>query len=40
MEDDLITVGFENLGDADYRSHGSGPNEPGFGAILGARLMW
>jgi hemoglobin/transferrin/lactoferrin receptor protein len=35
-----LTAGLENISDDDYRSHGSGQNEPGFGAILGARLTW
>jgi hemoglobin/transferrin/lactoferrin receptor protein len=35
-----LTAGLENISDADYRSHGSGQNEPGFGAIIGARLTW
>lgn len=35
-----LTCGLENLTDEDYRSHGSGQNEPGFGAILGARVLW
>ncbi len=35
-----LTCGIENLTDEDYRSHGSGQNEPGLGAILGARMSW
>ncbi len=35
-----LTCGLENLTDEDYRNHGSGQNEPGFGAILGARMSW
>lgn len=35
-----LTGGLENLGDADYRVHGSGQNEPGFGAVLAARVKW
>lgn len=35
-----FTLGLENLTDEDYRIHGSGQNEPGFSAILGAKLMW
>jgi len=35
-----LTGGLENISDEDYRSHGSGQNEPGFGAILGAKLIW
>lgn len=35
-----LTCGLENIADDDYRLHGSGQNEPGFGAIVGAKLMW
>jgi hemoglobin/transferrin/lactoferrin receptor protein len=35
-----FTLGLENLTDEDYRIHGSGQNEPGFGAILAARAIW
>lgn len=35
-----LTTGLENLADSDYRIHGSGQNEPGFNAILGAKVMW
>ncbi len=35
-----FTLGLENLTDDDYRIHGSGNNEPGFGAVLGARVKW
>lgn len=35
-----LTCGLENITDNDYRNHGSGQNEPGFGAILGARIIW
>jgi hemoglobin/transferrin/lactoferrin receptor protein len=35
-----LTCGIENITDEDYRNHGSGQNEPGFGAVLGARLAW
>lgn len=35
-----LTCAIENLTDEDYRSHGSGQNEPGLGAILGAKLHW
>ena len=35
-----LTAGLENLSDEDYRNHGSGQNEPGFNAILGAKVMW
>ena len=32
-----ITLSLENLRDSDYRTHGSGQNEPGFQAIVGLR---
>lgn len=35
-----FTCGLENLSDVDYRIHGSGQNEPGFNAILGAKVIW
>jgi hemoglobin/transferrin/lactoferrin receptor protein len=35
-----LTCGLENITDDDYRNHGSGQNEPGFGAILGATVIW
>lgn len=35
-----LTCGIENLTDQDYRNHGSGQNEPGWNAILGAKLTW
>jgi hemoglobin/transferrin/lactoferrin receptor protein len=35
-----LTLALENLGNSDYRRTGSGNNEPGFGAVLGARLEW
>lgn len=35
-----LTAGLENLTDDDYRTHGSGQNEPGFGAVLGAKVKW
>lgn len=35
-----LTCGLENITDEDYRNHGSGQNEPGFGAVIGARLLW
>ena len=35
-----LTVGLENLTDTDYRNHGSGQNNPGFNAILGATMRW
>ena len=35
-----FTAGLENLTDTDYRNHGSGQNNPGFNAILGATVRW
>jgi len=35
-----LTCGIENLTDEDYRSHGSGQNEPGLSGIFGARFFW
>jgi hemoglobin/transferrin/lactoferrin receptor protein len=35
-----LTFALENLTDQDYRNHGSGQNEAGFGAVLGARVSW
>lgn len=35
-----FTLGLENLGDADYRIHGSGQNEPGFQAVVSAKATW
>jgi hemoglobin/transferrin/lactoferrin receptor protein len=39
-ENVLVTAGLENISDVDYRSHGSGNNEPGFNAILGVKVNW
>ncbi len=39
-EDLLLTLGLENLTDEDYRVHGSGVNETGFNAVLGAKFSW
>ncbi len=39
-EDLLLTLGLENLTDEDYRTHGSGQNEAGINAIMGARLRF
>ncbi len=36
----LLTAGLENLTDEEYRAHGSGQNEPGFGAVVGAKVSW
>jgi hemoglobin/transferrin/lactoferrin receptor protein len=35
-----LTCGIENLTDEDYRNHGSGQNEPGLNAMMGARVRW
>ena len=35
-----LNCGLENLSDVAYRNHDSGQNEPGFNAILGARVTW
>lgn len=35
-----LTLGLENLHDDDYRNHGSGQNEPGFGAVCGVKYVW
>ena len=35
-----LTLGLENLLDDDYRNHGSGQNEPGFGAVCGVKYVW
>lgn len=35
-----LNAGLENITDDDYRNHGSGQNEPGFNAIVGAKLHW
>jgi hemoglobin/transferrin/lactoferrin receptor protein len=35
-----LTCGMENLTDESYRNHGSGQNEPGLNAILGAKVTW
>lgn len=35
-----LTCGLENLTDEDYRNHGSGQNEPGLNAIVGAKIRW
>lgn len=35
-----LTLGLENLTNEDYRIHGSGQNEQGFGAIARAKLYW
>ncbi|MBT8035903.1 MAG: TonB-dependent receptor [Verrucomicrobiae bacterium] len=39
-DDLLLTLGLENLTDEDYRIHGSGQNEAGINAILGAKLTF
>ena len=35
-----FTLGLENITDKDYRIHGSGQNEAGFGAILTTNFSW
>jgi hemoglobin/transferrin/lactoferrin receptor protein len=35
-----LTLALENLTDAEYRIHGSGVNEPGFHAVMGATVTW
>ncbi len=35
-----LTLALENLTDEAYRIHGSGVNEPGFHAVVGARMTW
>lgn len=35
-----FTLALQNLTDEDYRIHGSGLNEPGFGALLTTRYTW
>jgi len=35
-----LTTGLENITNEDYRNHGSGQNESGFNAIVGAKVMW
>lgn len=35
-----LNCGVENLTDQDYRSHGSGQNEPGLQGIFGIRASW
>ncbi|MEO1856288.1 MAG: TonB-dependent receptor [Rubritalea sp.] len=36
----LVTLGIENVTDEDYRVHGSGVNEQGLNALVGAKLDW
>lgn len=40
VENLKLTATFQNLADDDYRIHGSGQNEPGFGAVVGVRYVW
>ena len=35
-----VNVALENLTDEDYRNAGSGSNEAGFGAVVGATVKW
>ena len=36
----LLLASLENILDDDYRTHGSGTNEPGFGATLGVKVSF
>lgn len=40
IENLKLTATLQNLTDDDYRIHGSGQNEPGFGAVCGVRYEW
>jgi outer membrane receptor protein involved in Fe transport len=35
-----VNVALENLTNRQYRYPGSGSNEPGFNAVLGATVKW
>ena len=35
-----LTCGIENLTNQDYRTHGSGQNDPGINGIFGAKMTW
>ena len=35
-----LNCAIENITDEDYRNHGSGQNEAGFGVMIGARVIW
>ncbi len=35
-----LTFGLENVTNEDYRNHGSGQNESGLNAIVGAKMSW
>ena len=35
-----LTAALENITDEDYRIHGSGVNQPGISAIIGAKVSW
>ena len=35
-----LTAALENITDEDYRIHGSGVNQPGINAIIGAKVSW
>lgn len=35
-----LGLALENISDEDYRYHGSGQNEPGFNAVVSAKLTW
>ena len=40
IENLQLTITLQNLLDEDYRIHGSGQNEMGFGAVCGVRYVW
>ncbi len=40
IENLQLTATLQNLFDDDYRIHGSGQNEMGFGAVCGVRYVW
>jgi hemoglobin/transferrin/lactoferrin receptor protein len=35
-----LNCAIENITDEDYRNHGSGQNEAGFGAVIGAKVSF
>lgn len=35
-----LNCAIENITDEDYRNHGSGQNEAGLGAVIGAKVTW
>jgi hemoglobin/transferrin/lactoferrin receptor protein len=40
IENFRLTATLQNLLDQDYRIHGSGQNEQGFGAVCGVKYEW